>query len=795
MKVVNPDAPEATGGTSTRTLTKTILALTPSRPDLVDAAVVVALAAIAFLGFGNTYDTWQFYFVGLLGVLLGVFAAHLARVLRWHWLTIAPLLIAEFFLLGSALSVRDEALFGALPTLASLQALVHVTVDGWKELLTTLPPVDGAGPFVALPYLMGLVYGAVAFAVARERKRPFLALITPLGLLASVILLGTLQPPAAMPVGLASAGALFLWAAWRYRQRRRLVGTGKSDRTQLLFGTGMLAAALAGAFFLGSVLPGASTQRLVLRTYVQPPVDLSQYASPLVAFRQFSSETMQKFYDQPMVKVEGAPTGSLIRFAILDDYSGRDWSATAGVGPLGFQRVGSVIPNVPVADKPTITVTVDQGYASNAALLAMWVPSLGDTAAVDFAGANLKSHEAAFRFNLASVQGVVVDRLRIGDVVKVVSTPFTSQVTGNPAPGASPIVSPDRYAFVAPAVSRLSGGKTTAWERLMSIATALKAGKWSDGTLPGETQYLPGHGQRRLSEFLASPVLVGSDEQYAAAFALMANQIGYPARVVVGASVPDGGLVKGQNICAWVEVQTADGWVTLPPASFIPDRKQRPDQVPQPVSEDAAATNVPPPNPVRAPGSFDDLADGQLSAAKIDSLLDAPGLLNRLLALLLVIGPPVGGLGLVVAAILGAKALRSRRRRTQGAPAHRVASGWRDILDRARDMGLAIPAGATRLEQSRLIGVPAVAALAEQANTLVLGPEAPEDRAVASFWNDAAATKKAMLGSLSRPKRVIARLNVRSLLPERVSGQPRRAGLKVRVPKLSIPRPRRASRA
>lgn len=67
----------------------------------------------------------------------------------------------------------------------------------------------------------------------------------------------------------------------------------------------------------------------------------------------------------------------------------------------------------------------------------------------------------------------------------------------------------------------------------MAIADALRTnGSWSNGTKQGEQMYLPGHGVGRLARFTAE--LVGSDEHYAAAYALMVNRLGYPARVVLG---------------------------------------------------------------------------------------------------------------------------------------------------------------------------------------------------------------------------------------------------------------------
>lgn len=786
MKVVFPEGrPDAGGGTRTRTLTATVQALAPTTGDLADAGFLFMLGGLALAGFASTFDTWQFLAVGLLGLVFGIAAAHLARALRWPWITVALLVVVEFFALGAALSLRDEALFGLLPTADTLGTLAQLSVGGWKDLLTTLPPVDGGGPFLALPYLLGLVAGSVGFSVARATaRRPFVALVTPLALYVLVILLGTLQPASAAASGLVFAVVAFGWAARRQRQRRRLAGTGSSNRTQTLVGAAMVAGALAIGLGFGALLPGANVERFVLRTYVQPPVDLDKYATPLVAFRQYSSQALQRFHDQHLLTVEGAQPGQLLRFGVMDDYSGYDWSATGGASgaQTGFQRLGSQIPYATTAGKQTLTIRVEQGYAADSGAFAMWVPSLGATASVEFEGAAAKGHQATFRYNLSTMQGVVLDRLRAGDSVRVVTAPLAVEAGPDATPGASPTLAGERVAFLAPVAQRWAGTTAAPWERLTSVASTLKAGAWSDGTLTGEKQFLPGHGQRRLADFAGAPQLVGSDEQYAGTFALLANQIGYPARVVMGATVPADGAVHGRDVTAWVEVNTASGWVAFPPASFIPDRSKRPAQQPQLVAQDAAATNVPPPNPARAPGSFDDLADGQLSTASIeDGWLDR--LLARVLGILAVVGPPLGALALVVGGILGAKALRSRRRRTHGVPAHQVTAGWRDVLDRARDMGIVVPAGGTRLEEARRMGSPAAEALAHRANALVLGPEQPDAAGAAAFWAQTTATKKALLAGLPRGRRLLARLNLRSLLPEKFAA--------IQLPAVRLPRLRR----
>src|SRR5205823_2085539 len=93
-------------------------------------------------------------------------------------------------------------------------------------------------------------------------------------------------------------------------------------------------------------------------------------------------------------------------------------------------------------------------------------------------------------------------------------------------------------------------------------------------------------------------------EQYAAAYALAANYLGIPTRVVLGARPAPDGVVRGSDVHAWVEVHLADGsWAPIPQTEFMPDTSKRPDQQPPQEVQDANAAVVPPPNAVHQPTS------------------------------------------------------------------------------------------------------------------------------------------------------------------------------------------------
>ena len=65
------------------------------------------------------------------------------------------ILAVVFFLLGGPLCLRSVGDTAFVPGGQTLSTLVDQAIFGWKDLLTTLPPVDGDGPLLVLPWLLG----------------------------------------------------------------------------------------------------------------------------------------------------------------------------------------------------------------------------------------------------------------------------------------------------------------------------------------------------------------------------------------------------------------------------------------------------------------------------------------------------------------------------------------------------------------------------------------------------------------------------------------------------------------
>ncbi|HMQ38434.1 MAG TPA: transglutaminase-like domain-containing protein [Micropruina sp.] len=754
-------------GTTGRTLTARLKLLQPTTPDLVDAGFLLAACLLALAGFVTGFDDLRFLLVAAIGLVVGVFAGHVANVFRWSWAVAVAFAGVAYFLLGGPLAVPRLALAGFLPTPASMGSLARSLVTGWMEFLTTLPPVDGDGEFLALPLVLALLAGSIGHCVSRRTRSPWAALLAPVLLLVTVIALGTLDAPLLVPQGLGFAALAVGWLAVRFPRSRRVLGAGRPGRLQLGLGAGMLAAALLGGLAAAPVLPGVADGRSVLRSELEPPVDVRQYPTPLAGFRTFSGQDLKLYWDTPLLQVDGVAPGTLLRLAVLDRWSGATWSGL-GAGAAegtGFQRLGARVPNPPLDGVVQARVRVLDGYAANPSLNP-WVPSLGEVAAIAFDGPGAQDHRHHYRFNLTTDQGFVPDRLRSGDVLVVDSAPLPGYATiaGDPAPGDGDRQDDAASAFLASVTQRLASGDAEQWAQLGFVAQALQQGAWSDGTRAGEEQYLPGHGQYRLNRFVTEPQFVGSDEQYAATFALMASRLGYPARVVFGAQLPAGGEVRGKDVQAWVELSVeGHGWVSVPASVFTPDRSKKPEENQRQNNDQESIRNVPPPNPVPPPGTYDEMTDTDPASARAE-LPAAEQFWRAFWAVLRWAGPPLALIGLIVGTILGLKALRSRGRRTRGPASTRIAGGWDEVLDAARDAGRPAPAGATRLEASAALGRDDVRSLAVEANAAVFGAGEISGARVDDYWGRVAAARRALVRDLPWWRRPLARLNLASLV-------------------------------
>ncbi|WP_299444895.1 transglutaminase domain-containing protein [uncultured Phycicoccus sp.] len=680
----------------------------PDRDALVDLAFAAVLVSIALLGLRTGFLGVEWVVAAWAGLVLGLAVGHLAAAFRWMALTTFLVLVAGYLLLGGPLAVRDSLVAGVVPTPQTFADLATWAVTGWKQWLTLLPPVDARGPVLALPWLAGLLGGALTLGVARRWASVPLSALAPLGLLAASIALGTLEPAAVLVQGVGFAAVLVGWLVVRSHRTRAPIQNGAGARARVLTGAGLAVVALLGGFFAGPLLPGyaAAERREVVRTALVPPFDVSQFPSPLPGYRQYTEPNEADLYDEVVLRVRGLPQGQVVRFATLDRYDGLVWGAAdRSADGVPFQQVGSRIAASGRGTPVEVEVAVpDGGYRGT------WLPTVGAPTRIEFDGPRADDLAGALWLNTDTATALVPAGLVGGETYRMSALVPAAPAAELPedldvASGASAGVDVDFLDSRIDAwTSRAEGGS---WAKLRAFATAMRTeGTYTDGGTPNsfEKVYLPGHAMSRLTRFVGSSKLAGNDEQYAATLALVGQRLGIPSRVVMGAVPEAGGEVRGKDVHAWVEVRLGDGsWFPLGWDTFVPSRDKTPSEQQLRTEEQQVGAQVPPPAGVSPPSVLQgpDQAQNATDVTKRKkSPFDVAAWPLWLKILVFAVLVPLLLAALYVLVLRWLKARRRRRHASHGPVPERAAWVWRDLVAETRSLGVAVPRGMTRREQA-----------------------------------------------------------------------------------------------
>ncbi|HVT64501.1 MAG TPA: transglutaminase-like domain-containing protein [Mycobacteriales bacterium] len=732
----------------------------------VDIAFLSALTLLALVGFKASYAGWAFFALGAFGLALGIALASLSRRLEQPLVVVAALTVLLFFVVGSV-SAPHDAYAGFLPSANSIQEMAKAVIEGWKELLTTYRPVGTTGALLCIPYLLGLLAGVIGHTAARRTSITTLALLPPVGVLALGILFGTRHPQSLVLQGSCFAAVAIGWAAARAR-RGKIAGETQHRGlgSRVAAAAGLLAAAGGLSLVVGPALPFANANsREVLRT--QPPVDPGAYPSPLSGFRLYRSPTTPTSrYDKPLFRVATpVPAGARLRIATMDSYNDVAWGVadetSAGSDLPGFARVGSNIPQDEPGPKAQLSIAIEPGYSG------VWVPTGGSLSTIHFGGARTDELAASLRYDAVNDTAVAPVGLHEGDSITetVTSLPTLDlDQLSKATPARSPDLATSVYGPLATIAQRWARQASDPAVATANIASYLyKNGRYSDGN--DHTNTLAGNSLGRLVTFTQGQQIAGNDEQYAATMALMANAMGMPARVVLGAEIPPTGLVEGKDIEAWVELDIAGaGWSILPPYTTYENRNHK--ALPQPKAPVREEATRPVPPPVNAPPASRSQDPNNASAPAPKSPprhhrgLHVPGFI---VALLRDVGIPLLVIAGLASLIIGAKLQRRRRRRHRGTPSARIAAGWLEVLDTAGDLGIRVGVRDTRREQASAINPPALLPLARSADVATFAPLAPSEVEAAQFWKALMLAVERLRTQASWQRRIYAMVNTRSL--------------------------------
>lgn len=756
------------------------------RTVVIDLVVLSVLSLLGIIGYETSFGDLNFLVAATAGIVIGTLAAVAGYILRLGVVTTVLLGLAAYFVLGTPFTMPELALFGVLPSLASLTGLALGAVYGWADIVTIGTPVEAPYYIAAVPYFAAWVVsltGAMLVIRWLPSKRTVLRssvlLIGPVLLYLSGILLGTDEAYFAGVRGVAFATIALVWLAWRRADVEANGDGAKRLRAQKLRGSAVV---VAGAVALGAIagiaVAPVAPERFVLRDEIVPPFDPLEFPSPLAGYRNYTKDLAEK----PLFTATGLEPGDTLRLAMMDSYTGRLWNVAgpgASAADGGYAIVGETLPAPELAtlgSSRDVEITVE-GYDD------VWLPTVGYGSSLRLLDDESVERAGDLRYNAAAGTAVLTSGLENGAgyrlEARIQREPDTEQLIDTPVASLDLTPVENLPDVVAAKAEEYAGDATSPIEQLRNIERALKTnGFLSHGLASDSVASRAGHGADRLIELFTRTQMVGDEEQYAAAMALMARHLGYPSRVVMGYApdIADGAdevEVMGADVTAWVEVPFEGvGWISFRPT---PDQVDVPqEQTPKPKSE---------PQPqVRQPPRSEQVEDELLTTVEIDETDDedrdrpfqVPGWVWVTLAS---VGIPAAIVLLPLLFVALAK--RRRRAKRRGGPNDRGAAGaWDELVDRYAELGFEPPEKSTRLqtahELDRQLVEQGVAAKTEAGEPVrlttlaatidrdVFDGESVSDDAVARRWTEADAASHAVSVAVGRVRRFIARYRIRS---------------------------------
>jgi hypothetical protein len=741
-----------------------------------DVALVGLITAIAAAAFWPVYRDLS-YLVAVGGALIAGTAVALVGA-RFRWPSFAVLLLgsAVFLVLGVPLAVPGRAIAGFLPSWDGILDLLSGVVFGWKQLLTITLPVGDYQALLVPAFLLFFATAVTSVTIALRARFPELAVIPPIVAFLVAIAFGPDEVPWPIPIALGMLAAVLVFLIWhRWRRRRESIRTlaratpdaeGRPLETagdaalgirSVIAGGLILALAAAAAVGAATVAP-VTGERDVLRAAVVQPFDPRDYASPLAGFRRYLRDDRA---DDVLLRISGLPDGERLRVATLDSYDGVVYAVGSSVvdGASGtFVRIPQSVDQSDVAGEAVAIDVEVEGYRG------VWVPDAGAFESIAFDGDRAALLTDVFYFNATTGTAAVLGGLQAGDLYRIAAIlpeQPAADALADLTPGDAEVARlgeiPEELALYLEERVRTI---TDPGERLVAMLDALATdGYISHGLDADEPPSRSGHGADRIAELVTATRMIGDAEQYAVAAALMARQLGFPARVVFG-FVPQDGVVRGDDVTAWIEVDTAQyGWVAIDP---VPEDRPIPEEEPEEESQVARPPSIVPPPPDRPDPGADQTAP--------DSTQEEPDTLDPVLAALLAIAR-VAGIGLLVVAVVlapflfvvAAKARRRRLRRTAPDVVQRISGGWDEFADAVLDHGYATPPAATRSELAAVAGGLPSRVLAAVADRAVFAPERADPADADRVWDAVGDLRASLDLGLTRRQRLRALVSLRSL--------------------------------
>lgn len=802
--------------------------------------LVVSALLLDLLFVVGAVAAWPIYRSGgfVIAVAAGLVVAHVLAWagLRWRWSGwwLALAAFGAYVVLGLPVAA-PAMLLSVEQAIGGLLGVVTAPVTGWKDLLTLDLPLGSYQTTLAIPFLLWLGVPVAALSLAwRARRLWVLAPLLGLSLTVFGVLFGaptvsaavrwgpfTLPGVVEMAVGASAILLALAFAVWHTLDDRRralraaeaatgIRTTGRSGSAvvgRTAISIGMIAIAVVGAAF-AAPLAVAGQSRDVLRERVDPHLEIQDELSPLAQYRSYFTDA--RFDEVLFAVVTGADR---VRLATLSHYDGQlarvlDPGARAGDTSTAFVRVPSALP-APSGTRPETADVTIVGYDD------VWMPTVGALTGVQFRSGDTAALADGFFYSSSAQMGVQLHDSAPGTAIgyrQLAAVPRQLPALEDLQPGRSTPALPDR--IVPDSVSEWIRAQEApaGGEGLAVLIDRLRARGYLSHALTVDPQNPPlwraelgaapfepsraGHSTDRIDALFTALIdrqtevgddasdaqlvaAAGDDEQFSVAAAMIADQLGFEARIVVGARLASDGLpaceagvCRGGDLAAWLEVQDASGaWVPVDVTpqhenGMSPDSlRSRDPEVPTEVHQDNAEQVL--------PGEADPSEGGERDDQPIE-----PGADWSVVWAALRIGGLTASVLLVVTGpfllVLLIKALRRRARRRADDTVERMTGGWDEYVDAAVDAGLTAPRTHTRQELATAHRAhdesSRATLLATWADRSVFDRTRPTAADTERFWDIVEAERSRLLAERGRWARWRARLSLRSLLrrPARV---------------------------
>ncbi|MEH3090220.1 MAG: transglutaminase-like domain-containing protein [Microbacterium arborescens] len=750
-----------------------------TRRLVLDLVAVVLLLAVAVVGFGPTFEGGAHLVAGFGAIALGVGIAWLCARRRWGVLPTAGLTIAAYFLFGGALALPQTTVIGVIPTLDTWTQLAFGSVQSWKRLLTTVAPVAPYDGHLIVPFLLTLVAAVLTASLALRLRQAAWALVPVTAFLVGQILLGMTEPAVPILQGVVFAVVAVVWLALRQAwdpdtAAVRIEAAGAADaatvrhtRIRRLVSGGAVVAVAVGIGVTTAAVAAPPTTRYVLRDIVIPPFDVKQYASPLQSFRGLVRDDA----DTTLFTVRGLPEGGRVRLATMDAYNGMVVNVSdEGAGSSSsFTPLRSNMSPDAAGTPAELDFEIDE-------LRGVWLPDAGAVRSIEFTGDRADDLRRSAHYNDATGTAAVTSGVAAGTSYRV-DTVFPAVPTDEALADVpfAPVKMPKQEGVpegLSQVASEAVGDADTPIDQARALQRWLSTDGYFSHGLEDDPYSPSGHGSARITSFFGGDEMIGDDEQYAVAMALLSSQLGIPARVVMGWH-PDEGeatgefVATGDNVHAWVEVAfDGYGWVPFDPT---PDEDNEPNEQTTTPRANPKPQVLQPPPPAQEPADL----PPAIANDRDQKEEEEPGF-DWIGAIVVPAGIGLGILAVLFApfVVMGAvKTARRTRRRNAENAADRISGGWDELIDRAVDLNAPVAGGATRTETARVVATtmeqPDVTSLATSADARVFGPGEPSADDVDAFWREVDTIVVGMSERASIWRRLRARLSLRSLLLRR----------------------------